>query len=191
MLEWFYETPSGLLFAAISAVVLYVILVFLARLVGLRSFSKMASVDFPITIAMGSLLAGVIISKDPPLLQGATALVALFALQWVVSWLRLHVKPIRSITTNQPVLLMVGSTVLEDNLKQTMITHDDLRSKLREANVLNTDQIRAVVLETTGDIAVLHSDREDEPMDLDLLSDVDGYERLRGQPHVREGEGGL
>ena len=41
--------------------------------------------------------------------------------------------------------------------------------KLREANVLNTNQIRAVVLETTGDISVLHGEGE---LQDDILKDV-------------------
>ena len=33
---------------------------------------------------------------------------------------------------------------------------DDLRAKLREANVIHMGQVRAVVFETTGDVSVLH-----------------------------------
>ncbi len=40
---------------------------------------------------------------------------------------------------------------------------------------LNFDQVVAVVLETTGDISVLHGD---DPLDPDLLHGVIGVERL-------------
>ena len=64
---------------------------------------------------------------------------------------------------------MDGDTILYDNLKKAKIKKNDLLSKLREANVLNTRQIRAVVLETTGDISVLHGEGKLED---DLLKDV-------------------
>ncbi len=78
---------------------------------------------------------------------------------------------------NRPLLLMVGREMLDDNLRQARVTADDLRSKLREANVLNYDQLRAVVLEQTGDVSVLHGDADIDP---DLLTDVRDGERLFG-----------
>lgn len=41
-------------------------------------------------------------------------------------------------------------------LAATRVAEDDLIAKLREANVLDFSQVRAVVLERTGDISVLH-----------------------------------
>ncbi len=78
---------------------------------------------------------------------------------------------------NRPLLLMVGREMLDDNLRQARVTADDLRSKLREANVLNYDQLRAVVLEQTGDVSVLHGDADLDP---DLLSNVRDDERAFG-----------
>nr|WP_274388191.1 YetF domain-containing protein [Salsipaludibacter albus] len=71
---------------------------------------------------------------------------------------------------NDPVLLMDGGRILEDNLAATRVTRDDLYAKLREANVLNLDQVRAVVLETTGDVSVLHGPADQ--FDPDLLASV-------------------
>jgi len=43
------------------------------------------------------------------------------------------------------------------------VTESDLRAKLHEANVFEPSQVFAVVFETTGDIAVLHTkDTEQE-----------------------------
>jgi uncharacterized membrane protein YcaP (DUF421 family) len=40
------------------------------------------------------------------------------------------------------------------------VTKDELRGKLREANVLQLNQVKAVVLETTRDISLLHSSED-------------------------------
>ncbi len=71
---------------------------------------------------------------------------------------------------------MAGNQVLHDHLSRARVTEDDIRGKLREANVLNYGQIRAVVMEQTGDISVLHGDDDFDPS---LLSDVIGVEHLR------------
>jgi uncharacterized membrane protein YcaP (DUF421 family) len=67
---------------------------------------------------------------------------------------------------------------LHENLRRANVTEDDLRAKLREANVLTWDQVRAVVLETTGGISVLHTDDPDTRLEPELLENVRGAERL-------------
>lgn len=51
---------------------------------------------------------------------------------------------------------MNGDKILDKNLKYARIEKSQLVAKLREANVLNYNQVLAVVLESTGDISVLH-----------------------------------
>ena len=73
---------------------------------------------------------------------------------------------------NSPLMLMDGKNILHKNLKKAKVTEGDLRSKLREANVLNLSQVRAVVFEATGDISVIHSDDEKEHLEEWLIKDV-------------------
>ena len=166
--SWYALDLSQLVGIAATAVGLYVALLVLVRINGLRSLTKMSSVDFVTTVAIGSLLATVVLSDGPSLLQGVVALVALFALQGGFAALRRRIDT--STVENSPVLLMDGATILDDNLASTRVTRDDLYAKLREANVLNLGQVHAVVLETTGDVSVLHGTEED--FDPDLLRHV-------------------
>ena len=67
---------------------------------------------------------------------------------------------------------MDGQTILHENLKKARVTESDLRSKLREANVLDLSQVRAVIFEATGDISVLHTSEEDRELEDWLTKDV-------------------
>lgn len=145
----------------------------LARLHGLRSFAKMAPHDFATTVAIGSVLAGTAMASVP-LFQGMTALAGLFLAQRLFQRWRLHGGD--RFVDNEPTLLMRGRVVQWQAMHATGITVDDLRAKLREANVLHYDQVRAVVLESTGDIAVLHGSDDGTLLDPDLLADVDGVD---------------
>lgn len=182
---WIVTTGTSVLMVAISALGIYVALLLLTRLVGLRSFSKMSSFDFAITVAMGSLVATVLLSESPPLAQGIAGLVVLFLIQFVVAALRNRSKAVQQIVDNQALLLMAGDEVLHENLRKARVTEDDLYAKLRAANVLHPDQVRAVVMETTGDISVLHADSDEPALDLRLLADVRDAERLKAKTNVR------
>jgi len=59
------------------------------RIVGLRSFSKITSFDFVMTVAMGSLLAGASRSQEwTEFVQTLSAMASLFAVQYCISKLR-------------------------------------------------------------------------------------------------------
>ena len=137
------------------------------RIIGLRSFSKMSSFDFAVTVAFGSLLAAVAMSRSS-LVDGLVAAATMLGVQALIAVGRSRIG-LSSVVDNRPRLLMAGGTMLHENLRRTRVTVDDVKAKLREANVLNYDQIQAVVLETTGEISVLHGDG---PLDPDLFTDV-------------------
>lgn len=138
-------------------------IILLVRLVGLRSFSKMTNFDFVMTLAMGSLLAGASQSQHwPAFLQSLTAMACLFAVQYFVSRLRRWSSGFDELVQNTPALLMKDGIILHDALRATRVAEEDLIAKLREANVLKLSKVRAVVLETTGNISVLHGDHVDE-----------------------------
>ncbi|MEW9918551.1 hypothetical protein AB2B41_02970 [Marimonas sp. MJW-29] len=69
----------------LHAALVIAVIILLTRLHGLRSFSKMSGFDFAITVSVGSVLAGVITTLSTPLWHFVTALVALFAVQIVLS----------------------------------------------------------------------------------------------------------
>ncbi|NGP90035.1 DUF421 domain-containing protein [Fodinibius halophilus] len=170
--SWIGTTWSALFMVLLSTIGIYIILIVLTRMSGLRSFSKMSSFDFAITVAFGSIIASTVLAEDPPLLQAAAGLISLFGIQMIVSSLRGSSTVMSTLVDNEPILLMRGTEILDENLREAKVTHNDLRAKLREANVTKMTQIQAVVMESTGDIAVLHNDSKNHEIDDFLLKGV-------------------
>ncbi|MFP5578783.1 MAG: DUF421 domain-containing protein [Acidimicrobiia bacterium] len=158
---------SQLGFVVLSAAAMLAGIIFYVRVIGLRSFSKMSSFDFAVTVAMGSLLAAVTLSGSS-LTEGLVAVGALLLVQAAVAFGRVRFGA-GSLVDNEALLLMAGSTMLEENMRRARVTGDDVRAKLRQANVLRYDQVRYVVLESTGDVTVV---RGDGALDRDILTDV-------------------
>lgn len=169
--EWFKFSMTGLWAICLTGMGIYVTVIVYTRLGGKRSFSKMNSFDFAITVALGSMVATTVLSKSVSLWDGAIGLAILYVLQLTTAYLR-RFDVIANITDNTPLLLMDGQEILHKNLKKAKVTESDLRAKLREANVLELSQVRAVVFETTGDIAVLHSADANQALEEWLISSV-------------------
>lgn len=160
-MEYFNITLHQLATILITTFFIYFFIIIIVKLNGLRSFAKMSSHGFVVTLAIGSICASTVTSKDPSLLQGMVSITALLGIQSMFSLWRLYRNKPR--IENRPLLLMDGSKILEGNLIKAKVTRQDLIAKLREANVLDFSEVRAVVFEQTGDISVLHGDKELSP----------------------------
>ncbi|WP_418637079.1 DUF421 domain-containing protein [Winogradskyella sp.] len=135
MNDWFKFSTDGLLAIILTAIGIYMALVILTRISGKRSFSKMSSFDFAMTVSIGSILATVIVSKSVSLQYGIIGLVLIYSLQMIVAAAR-HWKPIRNLVDNKPTLLMQNGKLIAANLKKCKVTESDVKAKLREANVI-------------------------------------------------------
>tara|TARA_R110002072_G_scaffold22383_8_gene78104 strand:- start:5342 stop:5857 length:516 start_codon:yes stop_codon:yes gene_type:complete len=145
--------------------------VVLIRIVGLRTLSKMTNFDFVITLATGSLLAGLVQSTAwTGFFQALLAMAALIFLQFLLARLRRSSDRIEAAIQNGPMFLMYDGEFIEEALEVSRVAKSDVLAKLRESNALEMGKVRAVVLETTGDVSVLHGDRLDERV-------VEGIER--------------
>jgi uncharacterized membrane protein YcaP (DUF421 family) len=171
-LSWLIGNTSSIGATILSTILIYTSVIVITRINGLRTFAKMSSFDFAITIAIGSLIASTMLSEKQSVLQGIIGLTILIGLQALIARWRKKSDAFEKAITNTPILLMRKDCMIYENLKATRVTESDIYAKLREANVTNKNQILAVVLETTGDISVLHSGAESDSLEEDILKYV-------------------
>lgn len=167
--DWIWTSWDRVGLILLSAVLMMAAVVVIIRVVGLRSLSKMSSFDFAVTVAIGSVLGGAV-ATSTSVADGAFAIASLLAVQAAVSALRRFTR-FEKVVDNTPTLLMSDGEFLPEDLDRCRVTRADIMTKLREANVLELSDVRAVVLETTGDISVLHGARQLDPRLLDGVSD--------------------
>lgn len=97
-------------------------------------------------------------STRPLLREGIPEIASILGTQALFAFLRRSNPDVLAVMENEPILLMKDGVLIRDNLAKARVSEEDVAAKLREANVLELKNVRAVVLETTGDISVLHGD---------------------------------
>ncbi|MCQ0989194.1 DUF421 domain-containing protein [Jiella marina] len=146
---------AGLLLGGLALAVI----IALVRTIGLRSFSKMTAFDFVITLATGSLLATASSASNwASFLQAVVAILALMTIQVVLAFARRRSRLVTGLVDNQPLLLMRDGVFIDEAMATSRVSPGDVYAKLRGANIQSMSEVRAVVLETTGDISVLHGE---------------------------------
>lgn len=178
MASWFAFSWTAVGGVVLSAIGVYLAVLVYTRLGGLRSFSKMSSFDFAMTVAIGSIIASTVLTDNPPLPQALVGLAMIYLLQIGTSALRKRSGTVADLVDNAPLVLMTQDGMVEENLKSAHVTENDVWAKLREANVITVAEVRAVILESTGDISVLHGDPDGPRLEAALLTGVRDADRV-------------
>ena len=173
---WFVMDWQQVLGIVLSAIGFYFCLILFTRIMGLRSFSKLSSYDFAMTIAVGSILASTVLSDTPALPQGLLAVIMLFLLQALVSMIRRQFKPVKALIDNQPIILMAYGEYFWDNLQEANLSTSDVQEVLRKNGIKSKSEVFAVIMETTADMSVIKNN--DSVPDWSLFNDVRDSELL-------------
>lgn len=151
----FFESWSGIGRVLLVGTLAYVSLVVLLRVSGKRTLSKLNAFDLVVTVALGSTLATILLSKDVALAEGVTALALLIFLQFVVAWTSVRSERFSNVVKSRPALLFYRGEFLHDAMRRERLTEPELRAAIRESSLSALEDVEAVVLETTATISVL------------------------------------
>lgn len=133
----------------------YAILIFMLRISGKRTLSKLNAFDLVVTVALGLTLATVLLDASVPLLEGILALALLVYLQFAITWLSVRSDRFQNLVKSEPTLLVHESRFLDATLRQQRVTREEIGAALRESGKADISEVRSVVLETDGSMTVI------------------------------------
>lgn len=169
MSKLFFDNPAALYRTLIIGALAYVVLIVLLRTSGKRTLAKLNAYDLVVTVALGSTLATVLLTKDVSLAQGTLGLALLIGMQFVLTWLSVRVGWIRRAVRSEPTLLVRRGKMLRDAMRDQRITEGEVLAAARSAGMSRLDEAEGIVLETDGSLSVL---RRSDKGEADTLRDV-------------------
>ena len=154
-MKMFFDGWYGLVRVALVGASAYAALLLMLRVSGKRTLSKMNAFDFVVTVALGSTLATVLLSKDVPLAEGVLALALLILLQYVITWMSVRSSLVDRIVKSDPVLLLHRGEFLGGPMRETRVTEGEILAAIRKHGESEVEEVEAVVLETDGSFSVI------------------------------------
>src|SRR5690606_20920299 len=125
------------------------------RLAGKRTLSDFNAFDFVVSVALGSVLATILLSADVSFVEGATAFVVLAALQFLDAFTTRRIAALRTVLTARPTVLLRDGVPDSAALRRHRLSEDDLRQAVRMSGAGSMTDVAAAVLEANGDISVI------------------------------------
>ena len=155
MEQYFFDGWMPVLRTLILGVLAYIALVVLLRASGKRTLSKMNAFDFVVTVAIGSTLATILLSRNVTLVQGVTAFAVLIFLQYAITWVSVRFEPFNRLIKAEPRMLYYRGEYLADAMKRERVNRDEVLAKVRNAGYASLDEVDAIVMETDGELTVV------------------------------------
>ena len=134
--------------------ILYLLLLTVIRLLGKRQIGQMEPSEFVVTMLAANLASIPMEEVGIPLYAGVVPMLVLLGAELLLSGLSLGSVGFRRLLCGKPVILIENGRILQENLRKTRVTIDELMGHLREKDVLNIMAVQYAILETNGNLSV-------------------------------------
>ena len=168
-----FDTWSGLGRVVLVGTLAYAALVAILRISGKRTLTKLNAFDLLVTVALGSTLATVLLSKDVALAEGVLALGLLVLLQFAITWTSVRLPWFKRLIKRKPTLLVHRGEFLDGAMRAQRVTRDEVLAALRSQGVSDAADVAAVVLETDGSLSVIQQGGQPTNTDMSTLANVE------------------
>jgi uncharacterized membrane protein YcaP (DUF421 family) len=148
----------SLLDIAFRSAVVYVFMIVAFRVFGKRELSQLSIADLALVVLISNAVQNAMVGENTTLIGGLTAGTVLFGLNMLVGYLMFRFKNIRSLVQSEPVTLIYDGKILEKNLKEVLLTTDELNSAVREHGVENISDVKLAIMEVDGNVSVISGD---------------------------------
>lgn len=162
----FWNSVDDLVRVLVMAPLAYAALILILRVSGKRMLSKMSAFDLVVTIALGSTLATILLSKDVVLAEGVAALALLIGLQYGVAFATARSARVRRFVQSEPALLFRRGEFLPGALRRENVSPDAVLAGMRQQGCSRVEEVEAVILESDGSLSVLRRGAGEAPSTL-------------------------
>lgn len=159
----FFESWASVGRVVLASVVLFVLVVLMLRVVGQQALAEMSGFDLVFTVTLGSVVAMVAVTRTIPIVDAITAITTVLLMQEGTRYLQSRSRWFHHLVRQPPSLLLWDGKMLQEKLRSSSISADEVRAAVRNAGLGSLSEARAVVLENNGEFSVVP--KTDAPTD--------------------------
>lgn len=137
------------------SLILYIVILFLIRLMGKRQIAEMQPFELVITLIIADLATIPMAETTLPLIQGIVPLLTLVCVHYLLCLLSRKSLFCRKLFNGKPIILVDPDGVNYENMQKVNMNFNDLMEGLHTAGYFNLEELLYVILQTNGTMTVL------------------------------------
>lgn len=147
----------------LRAIILYLLVFTVIRLMGKRQISELQPFDLVFTLLIADLASNPIGDTGVPLVYGVIPILALFLMQQLIAFLSLKSERARTLFAGKPQILVARGVLQEDVMRKSSYSINDLMEQLRAKNVFDIADVCYAIIETDGTLSVMLRGEKQQP----------------------------
>ena len=158
------------------AIILYLIVLIVMRLMGKRQIGELQPFELAISIMIADLASVPMTELGIPLTNGIIPILGLLVMDLLISWLNMKSINFRKIVCGKPSILIYRGKIDENALKKERFTINELQERLRGNNIFDIADVEYAILETNGEISVITKPEKKNltPEDMGIEAEYEG-----------------
>jgi len=158
------------------AILLYIIVLIVMRLMGKREIGQLQPFELAISIMIADLASIPMTDAGVPISNGIIPILGLLVMHLLISIINLKSIKAREIICGKPRILIYRGKIDEKALIKERFTINELEERLRGNNIVNLGDVEYAILETSGDITVIQKPekRNTIPEDFNIVPEYEG-----------------
>ena len=157
----------------IRAIVIYLIVLIILRIMGKRQIAEMQPYELVATLIIADLACIPMTEITVPLLHGIVPLLALTTIHFFISILSVKSIKLRRLINGSPIIVIDNNGIRYKNLRALNMTLNDLYEGLRVAGYFSLEDISYAIVETNGSLSVLPKTNAQPPTADDMKVKTD------------------
>ena len=155
----FFDNIDKLGRIVLTSAMIYVLIVLVTKVSGKRSTSQLNNFDWIVTVMIGSLGASTILLKDIPLIEGVSAILVLYLLQFLVTKYASISPQFSSVMLSDPRIVFYQGQFLPEAMRAERLTRQEIECAMRTEGINSFDDVEAIVFESDAKLSVIPKPR--------------------------------
>lgn len=158
------------------AIVLYLLVLIVMRLMGKREIGQLQPFELAIAIMIADLASIPMSAPGIPLSNGIVPILGLLVMHLIISIINMKSIKAREIICGKPRILIYRGKIDEKALIKERFTLNELQERLRDKNIVNIGDVEYAILETSGQVTVIQkpNKRQTIPEDFGIMPEYEG-----------------
>jgi uncharacterized membrane protein YcaP (DUF421 family) len=149
--------PRELLLTAARAAAVYALMLFVIRISGKRTIGNFTAFDLLVALMLGEVVDEIIYG-DVTFAQGATAIVAVAALQYANSWMSYWDHGMDRVLEGAPSIVVRNGRLDREGMRKERMNEKDVMGELRLRGVADLREVKLATVENDGALSVIRED---------------------------------
>jgi len=165
-----------MLITFVRAIILYILVLVVMRLMGKREIGQLQPFELAISIMIADLASIPMSELGIPIFNGVIPILGLLSMHLIISFLNMKSIRFREVICGRPSILIYRGKIDEKADKKEKFTINELEERIRGNNIYNLGDVEYAILETSGQVTVIPkpSKRNTVPEDFNIEPEYEG-----------------